>query len=100
MCKAEYKIVMNVVKCVGLSPKMASVQHKISSGRSIECITCGTQEDNFHKHNLLSAIFEFLTRAFTMQGCRELTDFVHFSAFSQYLLCSADYKLSDLKYVF
>lgn len=48
----------------------------------------------------ISAIFEFLTRAFTMQGCGELTDFAHFTAFPQCLLCSAEYKLSDLKYVF
>lgn len=35
-----------------------------------------------------------------MQGCGELTDFACFSAFLQCLLCSAKYKLSDLKYVF
>lgn len=58
------------------------------------------KKTTFRKYHLHSAIFEFLTRAFTMQGCGELTDFVHFSAFSQCLLRSAEYKLSDLKYVF
>lgn len=58
------------------------------------------RKTNFHKHNLHSASFEFLTMAFTMQGCGELTDFVHLGAFSQCLLRSAEYKPLDLKYVF
>lgn len=75
---------------------MATVQHIISSSNVLRVV----HRKTIREHHLHSAIFAFLTRAFTMQGCGELTDFAHFSAFPQCLLCSAEYKLSDLKYVF
>lgn len=52
---------------------------------------------NFLSNICILAFFEVLTRAFTIQGCGKLTDFVHFSAFAQCLLCSSQYKLSGLK---
>lgn len=91
---------MNVVKY--LFPVMANDQHIQDLGRSINrshIVHSGTQGDDC-QHNLHSAIFEFFSKRLTMQGCGELTDFAHFSAFLQCLLCSAKYKLSDLKYVF